>query len=62
MFSRSSFTMPGNVQSGGGSRCPHDAVGAHQRREHGQRVLVDLEADPALPGEVLARQVRISGA
>ena len=36
---------------------PHDPVGAHHRREHGQRVLVDLEADPALPGEVLAREV-----
>ena len=37
---------------------PDDAVLAHERRQGGQRVFVDLEADGALPGEVLRRAQR----
>ena len=41
---------------------PDDAVLADERRQRGQRVLVDLEADGALPGEVLRRAQRHVGA
>ena len=41
---------------------PDDAVLADEGRQRGQRVLVDLEADGALPGEVLRRAQRHVGA
>ena len=41
---------------------PHDAPGAHERRQRRQRALVDLEADGALAGEVLRGTQRHVGA
>src|SRR5580698_822884 len=37
-------------------RTPHDALRTDERQQRRQRLLVDLVADPALPGEVLARR------